>query len=150
MTAHTVADNHVADFLQKTIESDSPKYLKDIVSILNKHPEYKHAVKTNCAPFILNGENYSACGKIFVDMTGGTEGPIESFEKLAAAGVGTFVSMHLSPKAVNEAQKYHINIILAGHISSDNLGLNLIFDKLEKSFGKLDFIESSGFRRFRR
>jgi hypothetical protein len=40
---------------------------------------------------------------------------------------------------------------LAGHISSDNLGLNLLFDKLEKkALEKFKFIECSGFRRFRR
>ena len=47
--------------------------------------------------------------------------------------------------------KHHLNIVLAGHISSDNLGLNLLFDKLEKKFvQKLEFVECSGFRRFRR
>ena len=53
-------------------------------------------------------------------------------------------------KAVKEAEKQNLNIILAGHISSDNLGFNLLFDKLEKKLGAVDFVESSGFRRFRR
>ncbi|MDR2616930.1 MAG: hypothetical protein LBC22_03865 [Endomicrobium sp.] len=151
MTAHTVADNHVASFLQDKINNLNPVYLKKIVELLESFPEYQHAIKIGHAPFILSGNNYSRCGKVFVDMTGGTEGPIESFEKLAIAGISTVVVMHLSPKAVKEAEKHHLNIILAGHISSDNLGLNLLFDKLEKKFvQKLEFVECSGFRRFRR
>jgi hypothetical protein len=151
MTAHTVADNHVVSFLQNEIETLKPIYLKEIIELLGKYPEYQHASKIGHAPFILNGSDYSRCGKVFVDMTGGTEGPIKSFEKLEAAGIGTIVSMHLSPKNAAEAEKHHINVILAGHISSDNLGMNLLFDKLEnKVFTEFKFIECSGFRRFRR
>jgi putative NIF3 family GTP cyclohydrolase 1 type 2 len=147
MTAHTVADNHVASFLQKEINALNPVYLDDIMDFLNKQSEYIYSSKVGQPPVILNGNKNSRCGKVFVDMTGGTEGPIEVFEKLSQAGIGTIVGMHLSQKALKEAEKHKINIILAGHISSDNLGLNLLFDKLEKKFGNLEFIEISGFRR---
>ncbi|MDR3092495.1 MAG: hypothetical protein LBU33_01105 [Endomicrobium sp.] len=151
MTAHSVADNHVTAFLQNEINALNPIYLKEIVELLNKYPEYQHASKVGHAPFILNGSDYSRCGKVFVDMTGGTEGPLESFEGLKAAGVGTIISMHLSTRAVKEAEKHYLNVVLAGHISSDNLGLNLLFDKLESEAPeKFEFIECSGFRRFRR
>ncbi|MCA6084637.1 NGG1p interacting factor NIF3 [Candidatus Endomicrobiellum agilis] len=151
MTAHSVADNHVTAFLQNEINALNPVYLKEIVELLNKYPEYQHASKVGHAPFILNGSDYSRCGKVFVDMTGGTEGPLESFEGLKAAGVGTIISMHLSTRAVKEAEKHYLNVVLAGHISSDNLGLNLLFDKLESEAPeKFEFIECSGFRRFRR
>jgi len=151
MTAHSVADNHVASFLQREIETLKPVYLKEIIELLDKYPEYQHASEIGHAPFILSGNDYSRCGKIFVDMTGGTEGPLESFEKLETAGIGTIVLMHLSSKGVSEAKKHHLNVVSAGHISSDNLGLNLLFDKLEnEAVGKLNFIECSGFRRFRR
>jgi hypothetical protein len=149
MTAHTVADNHVTSFLQKEIDLLKPTYLKEIIELLFEYPEYKYSSKIGHAPFILNGDDYSRCGKIFVDMTGGTEGPNKSFEKLEIAGVGTIVSMHLSPKGIAAAEKHHINVVLAGHISSDNLGMNLLFDKLEKK-SQFEFIECSGFKRFRR
>jgi putative NIF3 family GTP cyclohydrolase 1 type 2 len=150
MTAHTVADNHVASFLQKEIDALKPVYIKDILSYLNTLPEYKYSAKAGLPPTLFSGGEDSLCGKVFVDMTGGTEGPVEMFEKFAAAGIGTIIGMHLGQKAVKEAEKYHINVLIAGHISSDNLGLNLLFDKLEKKYGKLDFIEASGFKRFRR
>jgi hypothetical protein len=151
MIAHSIADNHVATFLQSEIDIlVPPVYLKDIVLTLNKYPEYQHSSKIAHAPFISNGSDYSHCGKVFVDMTGGTEGPIESFKKLEVAGVGTIVTMCLSSEGVKEAKEHHINVVSAGHIASDNLGLNLLFDKLEKKIGLLNFIECSGFRRFRR
>jgi putative NIF3 family GTP cyclohydrolase 1 type 2 len=150
MTAHTVADNHVSSFIKKKIDLLNPVYLKDIIEILNKIPEYKYAKKNFQQPFILNGCCDSKCGKIFVDMTGGVEIP-ESIEKLANVGVSTIVTMCLSSKSIENAKKYCLNVIFAGHISSDTLGLNLLFDKLELSFEEnLKFIECSGFRRFTR
>jgi putative NIF3 family GTP cyclohydrolase 1 type 2 len=150
MTAHTVADNQVANFLQKEIEALNPQYLKEIICLINKQPEYRHASKNGHPPRILLGDENSRCGKVFVDMTGGYEGPVEMFEELKSAGIGTLVCMHLGKKAVESAEKNNLNIVLAGHISSDNLGLNVLFDKLESKFGKIEFIECSGFRRFRR
>ncbi len=150
MSAHTVADNHVVEFLQNLIESKKPKYVKDIVKILKEIPEYKESAKIGAGPLILLGSKESRAGKVFVDMTGGTEGAKEVLEKLADAGVGTMVCMHMSEDHYKDAKKYHLNVIIAGHISSDNVGLNLLLDSAEKEFGKMDIIEVSGFRRFRR
>ena len=150
MSGHTVADNQVADFLQKLIDSKAPRYIKDIIKILRELPEYKESAKIGAGPLLWNGKDTGKPGKVYVDMTGGTEGPKEAVEKLADAGVGTMVCMHMSDDFFNEAKKNHINVIIAGHIASDNLGLNLLLDSAEKEFGKLEVIEASGFRRFRR
>jgi putative NIF3 family GTP cyclohydrolase 1 type 2 len=150
MTAHTVADNQVVSFLQKEIDALKPIYLEDIIKFLNKQPEYIYASKVGQEPVIISGDKNSRCGKIFVDMTGGVEGPSEAMEKLSQAGIGTIVGMHLSPKSLKEAKKHMINVVLAGHISSDNLGMNILFDKLEKEVGKISVMEFSGFRRFKR
>jgi len=150
MTAHTVADNHVETYLQKKINSLKPRYLKDIMNFLKDIPEYKYAKTFGNGPYILCGNNNSKCGKVFVDMTGAAEGPIEMLGKLANAGVGTIVGMHFSEGHFKEAQKQNLNVIIAGHISSDNLGVNLMLDGLEKKYGQIEFIECSGFRRFRR
>ncbi|MDR1952582.1 MAG: NGG1p interacting factor NIF3 [Elusimicrobiota bacterium] len=150
MTAHTVADNQVAFFLHNEFEKAKPQYLGDILSSLSKLPEYLQSSKEGHSPQIFLGNENSRCGKIFVDMTGGFEGPTEMFAQLSAAGIGTIVSMHMGKKSLDEAEKYKFNVVIAGHISSDNLGLNLMFDKLEKEYGKLEFIQASGFRRFRR
>jgi len=82
-------------------------------------------------------------------MTGGTEGPKKIFPRLSQAGVGTIVAMHLSEEHYKHAKGEHINVVIAGHIASDNLGLNLLLDEIEKK-EKLNIIQCSGFVRVRR
>jgi putative NIF3 family GTP cyclohydrolase 1 type 2 len=150
MSIHTPADNHVNDYLQKSFDRRKPEKVGDIIKILEDIPEYKDASKVSRGPVIFAGSKEKRSGKIFVDMTGGTEGAIESLEKLAQSGVGTIVGMHMSEEHYKNAEKYHINVVIAGHISSDTLGLNLIFDEVEKKIGKLDIIGCSGFKRVKR
>ncbi len=149
MCCHTPADNCVATYLQKLLDKKKPRYLSDLIDILLSIKEYDIAAHLGNGPTILIGSPTRKTGKIFVDMTGGTEGSTEMFEKLAIAGVGTIVAMHLSEEHYKNAEKYHINVVIAGHIASDTLGLNLILDSVEKKFGKLEIIEVSGFTRVR-
>jgi hypothetical protein len=64
-------------------------------------------------------------------MTGGTEGPKEALDRLSAAGVGTLVGMHYSEEHKKHAEELKMNLVIAGHISSDVLGMNLILDRIE-------------------
>ena len=150
MSAHTPADNCVTDYLQKLLDNKKPQTLGDVLKILKSIPEYSNAIKESSGPVIFIGSKEKRAGKIFVDMTGGTEGSTEVFEKLAQSGVGTIVGMHMSEEHYKNAQKYHINVIIAGHIPSDTLGMNLLIDEIEKKFGKLEVIPCSGFRRYKR
>lgn len=150
MSAHTVADNHVVAYLQKLFDESKPKNLGAVVDMLFDIAEYKYADSIGAGPIILNGSAENRTGKIFVDMTGGTEGSKDLIEKLSQAGVGTMVCMHMSEEHYKNAQKHHINVVIAGHISSDNLGINLMLDAVEKKFGKIETVECSGFKRFRR
>ena len=149
MCIHTPADNCVTNYLKKSFEKKKPYKLKDLMKILKNTPEYKKLAKLNVPPKIVNGSEDNKCGKIFVDMTGGTEGSKDIFEKYATSGVSTLVCMHLSEEHLKNAKKANLNAVIAGHIASDNLGLNLLFDKLEKE-EKLKFVSVSGFERFRR
>lgn len=149
LCVHTPADNHVATFLENLFKKKNPECLGEIIEILKSIPEYQHAVKNNSGPKIVNGSDDCRAGKIFVDMTGGTEGSKDIFKNLAQAGVGTIVGMHLSEDHLKKAREEHINVIIAGHISSDNLGLNLILDAIE-AVQKLDIIACSGFVRVKR
>ncbi len=146
---HTPADNMVASYLQRMFDEKKPDTLDDILKVLNEIPEYKEAVKNNAGPKIFLGSKERRAGKIFVDMTGGTEGSKDIFESLVNSGVNTVVAMHLSEDHRKEAGKHHVNVVIAGHISSDNLGMNLIVDEIQKT-GHLEVLPCSGFRRFTR
>lgn len=149
MCTHTVADNCVAAYLQKIFDAQKPKKLKNVLGILKNMPEYKDAVKHGVGPDILIGKEDSSAGRIFVDMTGGTSGPSKLFARLHQAGVNTIIGMHCKEQSYKIAKTEFINYVIAGHMASDNVGMNLLFDAVEKR-GKLNFIECSGFRRFRR
>ena len=151
MCVHTPADNCVTNYLQSLFDKKKPDTAGDIIEILEDIPEYKEAVLGKAGPRIINGRKTGRTGKIFVEMTGGTEGAKDIFAKLSQAGVGTIIGMHLSEEHLKKAKEQHINVIIAGHISSDTLGLNLLFDKLIRfGKGKLEIIPCSGFRRFKR
>lgn len=148
---HTPADNMVATYLQRLFEEKRPYTIDNVMEILREIPEYREAMKNGAGPKILIGSKSRKAGRIFVDMTGGTEGSKDIFGSMSSSGINTIVAMHLSEEHKKEAEKNHINVIIAGHISSDNLGLNLLLDEILKTSGQeLNILECSGFRRFSR
>jgi putative NIF3 family GTP cyclohydrolase 1 type 2 len=146
---HTPADNMVARHLQAIFDREAPRKLKEVLALVRNIPEYQHARRNNAGPKLLLGSEDQRSGRIFVDMTGGTEGAKETIEKISQAGVGTVVAMHMSEDHRKEAEKYHLHVVIAGHIASDNLGLNLLLDEVEKR-RPLDILECSGFKRVKR
>lgn len=149
MCVHTPADNMVVSYLQKLFDAKKPDTLGDIVDLLHTIPEYKEASKAGAGPKILLGSAERSAGRIFVDMTGGTEGAKDIFKSLATSGTNAIVCMHLSEEHRKEAEKHQVNVVIAGHISSDNVGINLLLDQVIGS-RKIHVIECSGFRRIKR
>ncbi len=150
MCCHTPADNHVASYLQNILDKKKPSKLTEVVEILKDVPEYADGLKKGSGPRILIGDAKKMAGRIFVDMTGGTEGPKKIFPRLSQAGVGTIVCMHLSEEHFKHAKDEHINVVIAGHIARDSIGLNLLLDSLQKMDQGLKIIPCSGFMRVKR
>ncbi len=149
MNVHTPADNMVAMYLRKIFEKKKPEYVGDILKILKEIPEYKEAAKRGAGPRLFTGNEDNRCGKIvFTEITGGTEGSPKIYEKMAQAGVGTIISMHQSEEHRKEAEKSHINVVIAGHISSDSVGMNLFLDELERR--GIEIVPCSGLIRISR
>jgi hypothetical protein len=147
MNMHTPADNCVVTYLQKRFDSEKPASVSDVLDMLYEEPEYSGFAKLSQPPVILTGDKSRRVNRVFVDMTGGTEGPRDIYAKLADKGVDTIVGMHFSAdhkKAIEEAK---MNSIIAGHISSDSLGLNIILDKMMKKLGPFKIYPASGFMR---
>lgn len=146
---HTPADNCVTTFLTRRLAAGRPATLGDLVDLLREIPEYRSASRRNAAPRIVSGKDGGKCGRITVDMTGGTEGSKDIFDRYAAAGISTLVGMHLSEEALEKARKANLNVVIAGHVSSDTLGLNLLLDAVDPG-GSLKIVPASGFERVRR
>jgi len=149
MCLHTVCDNLAADFLKKIIEENNPRYINELLDLLLEIPEYKEASKRKAGPKLFAGSKENRCGKIaLTEITGGAEGSPKLYEKLVDAGVGTVIGMHISEEHKKEAEKANLNIVIAGHMSSDSLGVNLFLDELEKK--NIEIVPCSGLIRVKR
>ena len=149
MNSHTPCDNLAAKFLKDLIENKEIEKVSDLINVLKEIPEYKEAGKIGVGPKIFVGSPENRCGKIALsEITGGTEGSPKLYDKMANVGIGTVVGMHISEEHKKEAELAHINIIIAGHMSSDSLGVNLFLDELEKQ--GIEIVQCSGFTRVSR
>jgi putative NIF3 family GTP cyclohydrolase 1 type 2 len=146
---HTPADNMVATYLQRLFDEKKPYRLEDALDLLREIPEYREAVKYSAGPKLLLGSEKRRTGKVFVDMTGGTSGSKEIYRSLSLTGVNTIVGMHMSDEHRKEAEENHMNVIIAGHIASDTLGLNLLLDQTLAG-EDIEVLECSGFKRIKR
>ncbi len=149
MCLHTVCDNLAVKFLKDKIEQQNPERVEDLIRLLKDVPEYQEAMKIGAGPKIFVGAEENRCGKIaLTELTGGAEGSPKLYEKMAQAGIGTIVAMHVSEEHIQEAQASNLNVIIAGHISSDSLGMNLFLDELEKQ--GINIVPCSGLIRISR
>jgi putative NIF3 family GTP cyclohydrolase 1 type 2 len=147
---HTACDNLAAKFLRDRIEkAKNIVRLEDLLDFLKEIPEYKEATKLGAGPKIFIGNRENRCGRIAItEVTGGTEGSPKLYEKMAIAGIGTIIGMHMEEEHKKEAEAANINVVITGHMSSDSLGVNLFLDKLEKKGIKI--VPCSGLIRVKR
>jgi len=145
---HTPGDNSVYAFLAEKIKNEKPETVGEIIDSLKKIPEYSDAANMGMGPTVFSGSERSRVGKMILGMTGGTGGSEKIYEKLGQYGIGTVVDMHMSEKHREEAVKHYINVVIAGHIASDSLGMNIVLDELEKR--GIEIIPCSGFIRYSR
>jgi len=149
LSCHTPADNMVHAFVQGFLDERQPRTLDDVVRCLREIPEYADAARKGYGPAIIQGDGASRAGRMVADMTGGTEGPIDALDRLSASGVGTLVGMHYSEEHRKRAEDLGLNLVVAGHISSDVLGMNLILDRIRR-LGDVEIVCASGMVRFAR
>lgn len=146
---HTVCDNLAANFVAREIKKKKPEYISDLLELLKGIPEYYEATKINDGPSIIVGDKDNSCGKIVVsELTGGTNLSPNVYEKIAQAGVGTILSMHMKEEHKKEAENYFLNVIVTGHMASDSLGMNLFLDEIENK--GIEVIPLSGLIRVKR
>lgn len=149
MCLHTACDNLAASFLREKVAEEEPERVKDLLKVFEKMPEYKKAKEIGAGPQIFVGGKDRRCGKIaLTEITGGTEGSPKIYEKMAQAGIGTVVGMHMGKEHYEEAKSALLNVVIAGHMSSDSLGVNVLMDELEKR--GIEVVACSGFTRISR
>ncbi|MFA5318499.1 MAG: NGG1p interacting factor NIF3 [Patescibacteria group bacterium] len=158
MCVHTPCDNMGALFVKKIIEKKKPELVSEVLDILKEIPEFREAIKRKAGPVLFSGSPENRAGKIAVtEFTGGTSGAKEIYEKMANAGIGTVIGMHMQEEHRKEAEKYHINVVIAGHMASDSLGINLFLDELSAQAARggqgkkgIEIVPTSGLIRIKR
>ncbi len=148
MNLHTLTDNLVDKFVGDFLKKQKPESVGQVIKALLALPEYQEAKKFGAGPRLLFGRPGNRAGKIMTEMTGGTEAGEKVYQELSRAGVSTLVSMHMAEKNLEQAKNAMLNVIIAGHISSDSLGLNLFLDELEKR--GVEVVPCSGLIRVKR
>lgn len=132
INTHTITDNLVNNCIIDYLAKKKPKTVKDLVDALVEIPEYREAKKMGFGPKIFAGNPQHHIGKILVEMTGGTNPSSKVYEELSRAGISTLVGMHMQEETLKKVDEHGMNVIIAGHISSDSVGMNLFLDELEK------------------
>ena len=146
---HTPADNCVWNHVNNIIKDKKPKTVGEILKVLKSIPEYKEATELQAGPVVFAGDEKARAGNIVISgMTGGTSGSEKVYERMSHYGIGTEIAMHVKDDHREEAVKHYINLVIAGHMASDSIGLNIIMDELQKM--KIDIVPCSGFIRHSR
>jgi len=128
MCIHTptdvIGEAIVQEFLDKKFKDKPETKVQEIVEALEEIGEYKNSARK---PVIRVGSKESYAGKIYVLMSGLTGPGPKITKEYFEAGVGTLVLMHIPEKDAKELKEQAIgNVVVAGHMSSDSLGLNKI------------------------
>lgn len=129
MPVDIITENFLQSKLNTALASKPKAVLQDVLSILLEIPEYAKAL---AKPVIRVGGEKDYVGRVLVLMAGGTNGGEQVFRAYFEAGVGTIVCMHL-PEDVRKAviEQNFGNVIVAGHMASDSIGMNMVCAELE-------------------
>ena len=131
ISTHTITDNLVDLFIRNYLRKKAPQTVGDVVEMLLEIPEYQQAKRFGAGPKIISGDPHHRVGRYLIEMTGGTNPSSKVYQQLSNYGISTVVAMHMKDESVTKAGEYLMNIIIAGHMSSDSLGMNLFLDGLE-------------------
>lgn len=135
-----LAERAVEEHLARHLKDKPRATLQDILDALNELPEYQ---KTLSKPVIRVGSAGDFAGKPLVIMAGGTNGGVDVIKAYFEAGIGTTISMHMPEDVITAVKEQNIgNVIVAGHMASDSIGLNLFIKALEER--GLEVIRMSG------
>ncbi len=150
MCSHTAADNCVFEYLQRKMDKAKPELMSDVIEVLHEEPEYRHQARLQAPPMLVTGKKTARCGKVFIKMTGGVMPKEQALEELSRSGISTLVCMHMTEEGIVAAKKAKLNVVIAGHMASDTMGMNLMLDKALPRGDEVEIVECAGFKRFDR
>ncbi len=145
---HTAIDNLTQAYFEQVVGSNKSLTLGELFKIISGIEECQMAKENGDGPFMVDESlKEKNVGKYMVDMTGGLDPPTEIFSHLKGK-VDTVIGMHYSVDNIKAVKEKKIGAIIAGHMASDSIGLNIYCDKLEEE--GIRIYPGSGFYRVKR
>ncbi len=150
ISLHTPLDNLGARYVESLIQESGASTLGECEDVLMEIPEYKIFFEySGVRPVSHVGKSSAKLGRfLLTEFTGGEDGPEKIYARMKRAGISTIIVMHISASALKAARKARLNVVSAGHASSDSIGMNLFCDMLEKR--GVEILPLGGFIRHRR
>jgi len=140
LPADIIGEKIMQSYLNDKADGNPKITLGDVLDALNELDVYKN---TLAKPVIRVGGEKDYAGKIAVLFAGGTNGGADVYKSYFDAGVGTIVAMHVPEDVKKAVEEQGIgNIVVAGHMASDAVGLNKLVEAWEKE--GLEVIKMSG------
>lgn len=126
LPADLISERTIQTHLDEQFGNSPKTKLGDIIRSLKALPYYEDVL---AGPVIRVGSENDFAGKIAVLFAGGTNGGADVYKAYFDCGVGTIVAMHM-PEDVKKAveEQGYGNVIVAGHMASDSIGLNVIIE----------------------
>lgn len=130
LPADLIGERFTQEYLDGKLLENSRAKVGDVVDALMALDIYKNAL---VQPVIRCGGASDYAGKVLVLFAGGTNGGADVYKAYFEAGVGTIVAMHCPEDVIKAVAEQNIgNIIVAGHMPSDSIGLNVIAHRLKE------------------
>ncbi len=132
MNIHTPLDEIGRRIMAEQIRQRTGKdsTVGEIVSVLNKLPEFKNAV-TKIK--IRVGKAGNPTGKVVVSHGAGTNGGYEIAKAYFEHGIGTVIYIHVSNADLEKLKTENMgNLVVTGHIASDSVGINPFTQELKR------------------
>ncbi len=127
--ADILAENAIQGVIDEGLTRNPKATLKDVLELLAHIPEYQNSL---VKPVIRVGSEKDYAGKVLVAMAGGTNGGDKVAKAYFESGVGTLVTMHMPDDVIKAVREQGIgNVIVAGHMPSDSVGINQVIAALE-------------------
>lgn len=130
MPSDLIGERFTQKYLNDKLGQNPKAKVQDILDALNELGLYD---KSLSKPVARCGTATDYAGKIAVLFAGGTNGGADVYKAYFEAGVGTIVAMHAPEDVIKEVKEQNIgNIVVAGHMPSDSIGLNEIINAWEE------------------
>ena len=124
MPADIIGENFIQQAVNNRIGHHPRTTLQELLDILNEMALYQKSI---AKPVIRCGKPSDYAGKVAVLYAGGTNGGSDVYKAYFDCGVGTIIAMHAPEEVIKDVREQNIgNIIVAGHMASDSVGLNEI------------------------